>query len=335
MSTLLKVENLTQQFVLDKSFLDQIKLKNGKLTLRKRVVRAVNSVSFSIEKGEAFGLVGESGCGKSTTARTIIGLNQATSGKIIFDGRELGAMSRKERFDLHKQMQMIFQDPYASLNPRMNVLSIVVEPILFHGLAANRQEAEEKAYALLERVGIRREKASRYPHQFSGGQRQRIGIARALAVDPQFIIADEPVSALDVSIQAQILNLMMDLKDERNLSYLFIAHDLSVVRHLCTRLAVMYLGRIVEMGSRQQIFQQGAHPYTELLLAVAPKISGNSIGSYTIPEKEMPTILDLPKGCAFFNRCPYATAQCEQYQPEMREIEPGHFVACHRYDQRH
>ena len=335
MSTLLKVENLTQQFVLDKSFLDQIKLKNGKLTLRKRVVRAVNSVSFSIEKGEAFGLVGESGCGKSTTARTIIGLNQATSGKIIFDGRELGAMSRKERFDLHKQMQMIFQDPYASLNPRMNVLSIVVEPILFHGLAANRQEAEEKAYALLERVGIRREQASRYPHQFSGGQRQRIGIARALAVDPQFIIADEPVSALDVSIQAQILNLMMDLKDERNLSYLFIAHDLSVVRHLCTRLAVMYLGRIVEMGSRQQIFPQGAHPSTELLLAVAPKISGNSIGSYTIPEKEMPTILDLPKGCAFFNRCPYATAQCEQYQPEMREIEPGHFVACHRYDQRH
>jgi len=329
MSEILRVENLVQQFKLDKGLLSKIKLKNGKLTVKGRVVQAVNGISFTVEKGEAFGLVGESGCGKSTTARTIIGLNRPTSGEIVFDGKSVGEMDKKERFGLHKQMQMIFQDPYASLNPRMTVLSIVVEPILFHKLAKSRQEAEEMAYALLKRVGIRPELASRYPHQFSGGQRQRIGIARALAVNPRFIIADEPVSALDVSIQAQILNLLMDLKDERELSYLFIAHDLSVVRHLCTRLGVMYLGRIVEMGTREQIFDRPAHPYTKLLLAVAPKLTGSSIASYEIPEKEMPTVLDLPKGCAFCNRCKYAVDACRETLPVTREIEPGHTVACH------
>ena len=295
MSEILRVENLTQQFRLDKSLLDKLHWEKGRITLRERVVKAVNGISFHVERGEAFGLVGESGCGKSTTARTIIGLNRPTSGDILFDGKSTAAMDKGERFALHKQMQMIFQDPYASLNPR---------------------------------VGIRPELASRFPHQFSGGQRQRIGIARALAVNPQFIVADEPVSALDVSIQAQILNLLMDLKEERSLSYLFIAHDLSVVRHLCSRLAVMYLGRIVEMGSREQIFEHPSHPYTQLLLAAAPKLTGSSIAGYEIPEKEMPTVLDLPKGCAFCNRCKYASPQCETELPALREVELGHVSAC-------
>ena len=333
MSEILRVENLVQQFKLDKGLLSKLHMENGRIVVRGRVVQAVNGVSFSVDKGEAFGLVGESGCGKSTTARTIIGLNRPTAGKMFFDGQDMGALSGRERLALRKQMQMIFQDPYASLNPRMTVLSIVMEPILFHKLAKDRKEAEEKTYALLERVGIRPELASRYPHQFSGGQRQRIGIARALAVNPQFIIADEPVSALDVSIQAQILNLMMDLKDELNLSYLFIAHDLSVVRHICSRLAVMYLGRIVEMGTREQIFNAPAHPYTRLLLAVAPTLTGSSIASYEIPDKEMPTVLDLPKGCAFCNRCKYATERCQRELPAQRELEPGHMVACHLCDQ--
>ena len=329
MSEILRVENLTQQFRLDKSLLDKLHWEKGRITLRERVVKAVNGISFHVERGEAFGLVGESGCGKSTTARTIIGLNRPTSGDILFDGKSTAAMDKGERFALHKQMQMIFQDPYASLNPRMTVMDIVTEPILFHKLAGSRQEAEQRAYALLERVGIRPELASRFPHQFSGGQRQRIGIARALAVNPQFIVADEPVSALDVSIQAQILNLLMDLKEERSLSYLFIAHDLSVVRHLCSRLAVMYLGRIVEMGSREQIFEHPSHPYTQLLLAAAPKLTGSSIAGYEIPEKEMPTVLDLPKGCAFCNRCRYASPQCETALPALREVELGHVSACH------
>jgi len=332
MSEMLRIENLVQQFKLDKGILDKIKFKNGKLKYETRVVKAVNGISFTINKGEAFGLVGESGCGKSTTARTIIGLNKPTGGKMIFEGKNMGEMDKKERMALRKQMQMIFQDPYASLNPRMTVLEIVVEPILFHKLADSREEAEKQAYALLERVGIRPELASRYPHQFSGGQRQRIGIARALAVNPQFIIADEPVSALDVSIQAQILNLMMDLQEERGLSYLFIAHDLSVVRHLCSRLAVMYLGRIVETGTREQIFENPAHPYTELLLAAAPKLTGNSIENYEISDKEMPTVLNLPKGCAFCNRCKKAMPICSEQLPESRDLGDGHIVACHLYN---
>ena len=330
MSEILRVEHLVQQFSLDKTLLDKIKFQNGRITIHERVVNAVNDISFSVEEGEAFGLVGESGCGKSTTARTIVGLNKPTSGKIIFEGKDLGAMSAKERLAIHKDIQMIFQDPYASLNPRMTVLDVVTEPMLFHKLVKDRGEARTKAFELLEVVGIRPEQASRYPHQFSGGQRQRIGIARALAVNPRFIVADEPVSALDVSIQAQILNLLMDLKEERNLSYLFIAHDLSVVKHLCTRLAVMYLGRIVEMGTRDQIFETPSHPYTQLLLAAAPKLTGSSIEDFETSDKEMPSVLDLPKGCAFFNRCQFADERCMGVYPESVEVEPGHIVACHK-----
>ncbi len=330
MSELLRVDNLVQQFHLDKSFLDKVKLKDGKVVLEERVVQAVNSISFSVEKGEAFGLVGESGCGKSTTARTIIGLNKPTSGEIYFDGQPIDRQANRAHFA--QQMQMIFQDPHASLNPRMTVLEIVSEPILFHKLAKNKKDATQKAEEILARVGIRPEQSDRYPHQFSGGQRQRIGIARALAVNPQFIIADEPVSALDVSIQAQILNLLMDLKDDLGLSYLFIAHDLSVVQHLCDRLAVMYLGRIVEMGTREQIFDRPTHPYTKLLMAVAPKLTGNNIENYEIPETEMPTVLNLPRGCAFCGRCKYATPQCEESVPQPVEVTAGHVVACHNWN---
>lgn len=330
MKDLVRVENLVQQFNLDKGLMDKIHWDKGKFTLRTRIVNAVNDVSFHIEEGEAFGLVGESGCGKSTTARTIMGLYEPTSGKIIYDGQDLGSLSKKERLTMHKNMQMIFQDPYASLNPRMTVKEIVTEPIVFHKLASDKKEAEEKAFTLLEKVGIRPELASRYPHQFSGGQRQRIGIARALAVNPKFIVADEPVSALDVSIQAQILNLLMDLKDELGLSYLFIAHDISVVRHICNRLAVMYLGKIVETGTCEEIFQNPIHPYTKLLLEAAPKLSGDSIKNYEIPDGEMPTVLDLPKGCAFCNRCKYAMEICKESYPEPIEEEPGHTVTCHR-----
>ena len=328
MSEMLRIENLVQQFKLDKSILDKIKIKNGKVKYETRVVKAVNGISFTINKGEAFGLVGESGCGKSTTARTIIGLNKPTAGKMIFEGRDMGEMDKKERHALRKQMQMIFQDPYASLNPRMTVLEIVVEPILFHKLADSREEAEKQAYALLERVGIRPELASRYPHQFSGGQRQRIGIARALAVNPQFIIADEPVSALDVSIQAQILNLMMDLQEERGLSYLFIAHDLSVVRHLCSRLAVMYLGRIVEKAPADELFKNPMHPYTQALLSAIPIPEIVKDRQRILLRGEITSPVDPPDECRFAKRCNFACDKCRQGEPQLVEVSPNHFVSC-------
>lgn len=241
MSKILQVENLVQEFNLTKDFLDKVKFKNGHFSLENRVVHAVNNVSFDVEEGEVFSLVGESGCGKSTTARTIIKLIEPKSGKIIFDGRDITRLKPQEMRPIRREMQMIFQDPYASLNPRQKIMEILTEPMLFHKLCSSKAEAEEKAIQLLERVGLSSEQANRYPHQFSGGQRQRIGIARALAVEPKFIIADEPVSALDVSIQAQILNILMDLKDEFHFSYLFIAHDLSVVKHISDSLGVMYL----------------------------------------------------------------------------------------------
>ena len=254
MSKILQVENLVQEFNLTKDFLDKVKFKNGHFSLENRVVHAVNNVSFDGEEGEVFSLVGESGCGKSTTARTIIKLIEPKSGKIIFDGRDITRLKPQEMRPIRREMQMIFQDPYASLNPRQKIMEILTDPMLFHKLCSSKAEAQEKAIHLLERVGLSSEQANRYPHQFSGGQRQRIGIARALAVEPKFIIADEPVSALDVSIQAQILNILMDLKDEFHFSYLFIAHDLSVVKHISDSLGVMYLGTIVERAPKRLLF---------------------------------------------------------------------------------
>lgn len=331
MARLLEVTDLEQRFDLNSDFLSKIKIERGRLIKKERIVKAVNGVSFSLKKGEVFSIVGESGCGKSTVARTVIKLIEPKGGRIFYDGRDITGLSRGEMLPLRKRIQMIFQDPYASLNPRQRVVDILTEPMLFHGAARSREEAVEKAMGLLDRVGIRPEQASRYPHQFSGGQRQRIGIARALAVEPEFIVADEPVSALDVSIQAQILNLLMDLQDEFSLSYLFIAHDLSVVKHISDNLGVMYLGRMVERGNKSHIFGNPLHPYTLALFSAIPRISGSGMKQGKNLEGEIPSAIDLPPGCCFHTRCPRAMDVCSEIVPEETEIEPGHSVACHLY----
>ena len=272
MEPLIEVKDLSQEFHLTKGLLQSLRLEKGRIVKQDKVVHAVNQVSFQMEKGEVFSLVGESGCGKSTTARTIIRLLEPSGGQVLYKGTDISHLSAHELLPYRKSMQMIFQDPYASLNPRQRVEEIIMEPMLFHGIAKDRKDAREQCMDILNRVGLRPEQAGRYPHQFSGGQRQRIGIARALAVKPEFIIADEPVSALDVSIQAQILNLLMDLKDEFHFSCLFIAHDLSVVRHISDRLGVMYLGSIVEVGDKHTLFGNPLHPYTKVLFSAVPTV---------------------------------------------------------------
>ena len=327
--TLIEVKNVCQEFHLTKGILQSLRFEKGKLVKEDKVVHAVNDVSFEIKKGEVFSLVGESGCGKSTTARTVIRLLEPTSGQVLYKGKDISHLGPNELLPYRKSMQMIFQDPYASLNPRQRVADIIMEPLLFHGIAKTKEEARERCMNILARVGLRPEQAGRYPHQFSGGQRQRIGIARALAVNPEFIIADEPVSALDVSIQAQILNLLMDLKDEFNFSYLFIAHDLSVVRHISDRLGVMYLGSIVEMGDKHTLFTNPAHPYTKVLFAAVPTVGEKPLVQGIDAKGEIPSPVNLPKGCYFSDRCPYATDRCRQEKPVLREVEPGHMAACH------
>jgi oligopeptide transport system ATP-binding protein len=297
-------------------------------------VKAVDDVSFDVYKGETLGLVGESGCGKSTTGRTVLQLYRPTSGEVIFEGRNLATMPSGELRQMRRKMQMIFQDPFASLNPRMSVGNIVSEPLKIHNIIQNKAELQEYVEALLQRVGLNPYYVNRYPHEFSGGQRQRIGIARALALKPSFIVADEPISALDVSIQAQVVNLLEDLQDEFNLTYLFIAHDLSMVRHICDRVAVMYLGKIVEVGPTDQVYDNPLHPYTQSLLSAVP------VPDPAIEKKRQRIILkgDVPSparppiGCNFNTRCPVAIAgMCYQDpDPELLEVEPGHWVACHR-----
>ena len=319
---ILEVSDLVQTFTQPYGILDR-------LTGRpKKTVHAVNGVSFAVRRGEVFSLVGESGCGKSTTARTIVRLLEPKSGTVLFDGQDITKFTPAEMMPVRKKMQMIFQDPYASLNPRQRIREIVMEPMLFHREAADRDEAHVKMYRLLDIVGFRPEQADRYPHQFSGGQRQRIGIARALATNPTFLAADEPVSALDVSIQAQVLNLMMDLRDEFNLSYLFIAHDLSVVRHVTERLGIMYLGFIVEQGERDRIFEKPLHPYTQALLAVAPTLD-RKIAAVPL-SGDVPSPIDLPVGCPFASRCPQKMTICETNRPKLRILD-GRAVACHLY----
>lgn len=316
---LLEVKNLKQYFPLG----------------RKSVVKAVDDVSFHIYEGETFGLVGESGSGKSTTGRTIIRLYDPTGGEVIFDDKVISnkKLPKDDKVYVNKHMQMIFQDPMACLNPRMTVMDIIAEGLDIHGLCKSKEERTQRVYELLRTVGLNEQHANRYPHEFSGGQRQRIGIARALAVEPKFIIADEPISALDVSIQAQVVNLLRKLQKENGLTYLFIAHDLSMVKHISTHIGVMYLGQMVEKGPADDVYMNPKHPYTKALLSAVPipdpKVA--KANKRIVLEGDIPSPIDPPPGCRFKGRCKDAMKVCSEINPELKEVEPGHFVACHLY----
>ncbi len=314
---LLEVQHLQQYFPV-----------KGKM-FQKSYVQAVDDVSFYINKGETFGLVGESGCGKTTTGRTILRLYEPTDGKIIYDGVDV---TNVDFAPYRKKMQIVFQDPYASLDSRMTVGDIVGEPIDIHKLAANNKDRNDRILALLERVGLNSEHANRYPHEFSGGQRQRIGIARALAVNPEFIVCDEPISALDVSIQAQVVNMFEDLQQEMGLTYLFIAHDLAIVKHISNRIGVMYLGKLVELADSNTLYAHPIHPYTQSLLSAIPipDPEASRTKNRIVLEGDVPSPLNPPSGCRFRTRCPYANERCAAEVPEFKEYETGHFAACHR-----
>ena len=295
----------------------------------KQIVKAVDDVSFYVGEGETYGLVGESGCGKSTLGRTLVKIYPATGGKILYKGQDIARLGKEEEKHFRKEVQMIFQDPYASLNPRMTVGEIIKEPMEIHGILDSSRDREDRAAELLKTVGLKPDHIRRYPHEFSGGQRQRISIARTLALNPRFIICDEPISALDVSIQAQIINLLAQLQRELELTVLFISHDLRVVRHITHRVMVMYLGSNVEVGPTEAIFQHPAHPYTQVLTKAAPKLDPlNRQRDYAI-EGEPPSPIHTPTGCKFHPRCPYCTDKCRSEVPELKEIAPGHLCACH------
>jgi len=317
---LLEVKNLVKRFP----------IKGGLLQRTVDHVHAVDGVSFDLAAGETLGLVGESGCGKSTTGRCILRLIEPTSGEVWFDGHEITALAKDELRKRAREMQIIFQDPFASLNPRMTVGAIVGEGLVIHRLAGNTREIEERVARLLEKVGLSADQMRRYPHEFSGGQRQRIGIARALAVDPRLIVCDEAVSALDVSIQAQVINLLEDLQDEFKLTYIFIAHDLSVVEHTSDRVAVMYLGRIVEIAPANKLYTNPLHPYTEALLSAVPIPDPTVKRSRVRLQGDVPSPIHPPSGCHFHTRCPIARkGQCDGERPPLKESSTGHWVACH------
>ena len=317
---LLEAKNLSKYFPIKNFF--------GKTT---HAVKAVDQVTFAIRKGETFGLVGESGCGKSTLGRTLIRMYEPTSGNIIFDGQDITNIKGRELIECHKRMQIIFQDPYSALDPHQNVREIMEEPIaVFEKLSPSQME--EKIVYLLEKVGMKADDMEKYAYEFSGGQRQRIGIARALSVNPEFLMCDEPISALDVSIQAQVVNVLEDLQKEMGLTYLFVAHDLSMVRHISNRIGVMYLGKIVECGESDGVYDNPLHPYTQALLdsiPIADPRRALSLEKAGI-EGDIPSPLNIPSGCRFHTRCPYATPQCSQEEPPFEERKPGHFVACRK-----
>ncbi len=318
---LLRVENLVMHFP----------IYRGVIRRQVGAVHAVDGVSFDVRRGETLGLVGESGCGKSTTGRTILQLYKPTAGDVYFEGTNLVKLKGEEMRWMRRQMQMIFQDPYASLNPRMTVGEIIGEPLMVHNVISGK-EINERVEHLLNLVKMNPSFANRYPHEFSGGQRQRIGVARALALQPSFIICDEPISALDVSIQAQVVNLLEELQEQFNLTYLFIAHDLSMVRHISKRVAVMYLGVIVELADRDMLYKEPLHPYTQALLSAVPIPDpvADAKRKRIILEGDVPSPVNPPSGCRFRTRCPIAEAICAEQRPEFREIRPGHFVACHK-----
>ena len=317
---LVRVRGLTKHFVTEGGLLRQTK-----------TVHAVNGVDMDVFPGETLGLVGESGCGKSTVGRTILQLYPATAGSVRYGDDELTGLTRKEMLPYRRRMQIVFQDPYSSLNPRLTVGSIVAEPLLIHHPHLTKREREDRSRELLRRVNLDPSFVNRFPHEFSGGQRQRIGIARALAVGPEFVVCDEPISALDVSVQAQVVTLLERLQQELNLTFLFIAHDLSMVRHISSRIAVMYLGRIVELASRDELFEHPQHPYTRALLAAIPVPDPAYAARHPLRalEGEVPNPLDPPRGCPFAPRCPLAQQVCRDNRPELEEKAPGHFSACH------
>ena len=300
---------------------------------KSKPLKAVDDVSFSIKKGETLGLVGESGCGKTTVGRTLLHLYKPTGGEIIFDGKPVKTKSEIKEF--RKKATMVFQDPYSSLNPRMTVSDIIGEPLDIHGMYSGREERRERVLELMDQVGLNSEHASRYAHEFSGGQRQRIGIARALALKPEFIVCDEPVSALDVSIQAQVINMFDELQDKMGLTYLFIAHDILVVRHISDRIAVMYLGKMVELADAGEIYDSPLHPYTKSLMSAVPQPDPKvaRANKRIVLSGDIPSPLNAPSGCPFRTRCAYAQDKCAQAMPEFKEVATGHFVACHRVDE--
>ena len=316
---ILKVENLKKYFP----------IKGGFFSKTIGNVKAVDGVSLEVRKGETLGIVGESGCGKSTTGRAILQLLKPTGGKVYFKDQDLSKLSKKEMRALRPKMQLIFQDPYSSLNPRMTVGQIIGEALIDHKMAT-KENLRAKVLEVMDLCGLAEYQIDRFPHEFSGGQRQRIGIARALALDPEFIVADEPVSALDVSIQAQIINLLVKLQKEKGFSYMFISHDLSVVEHLCQRVGVMYLGSMVELADKDELFDNPLHPYTKALVSAIPIPDPTIKRDRIILTGDIPSPANPPKGCKFHTRCPYATDKCKEEAPEYREIKEGHFVACHR-----
>lgn len=316
---LIQVQNLKQYFPVNSGLFN------------KKYIKAVDDVSFHIEKGETLGLVGESGCGKTTTGRSVLRLYEPTDGKIIYDGVDITKADMKP---YRQKMQIVFQDPYASLDPRMTVGDIVGEPIDINKLAGSKKERNEIIMEMLQRVGLNSEHANRYPHEFSGGQRQRIGIARALAVNPEFVVCDEPISALDVSIQAQIVNMFEELQEKMGLTYLFIAHDISVVKHISNRIGVMYLGKMVELADSREIVFHNMHPYTRSLISAVPIPDPETSRKKKriVLEGDVPSPLNPPSGCRFRSRCPYATERCKVEEPKLTEISNGHYVACHNID---
>jgi peptide/nickel transport system ATP-binding protein len=330
---LLTIKNLVKHFDISGGLLDQLGIENRRIVRRRTTVKALNDVSLAIKPRETVGVVGESGCGKSTMARVVLGLYPPNSGEIYYQNHRIDSLTPQKLLPFRSKMQMIFQDPYASLNPRMTVKKTLEEPVIFHNKSISPQEIKDRVAEVMRQVGVEPSWATRYPHEFSGGQRQRISIARALMVDPEFIVADEPVSALDVSIQAQILNLLMEAQEKRGLTYMFITHDLSVVEHISNRVAVMYLGTICELAPTKSLFDSPRHPYTQALLSAIPEL-GHQKAKHIKLKGEIPTPIDLPPGCVFHGRCPYMNERCTRETPKLIQLDTGAQVACHGVEER-